>query len=419
MEKIIIEGGIPLCGETRVHGAKNSVLPILAASLLVKGISVIHNCPDLSDVRTSIKILVNLGCNCKREGNTVIVDATNVNCCIIPDNLMREMRSSIIFLGAIAARCKKAFLSSPGGCEIGPRPIDLHISSLRELGLTINESYGCIDCVCEKNLKGKDIYIPIPSVGATENIIIAAATAIGTTRIYNAAREPEIADLAEFLNKAGAKIRGAGSSDIVIEGVKELTSLEHTVIPDRILTATFMSAIAVTLGKGVIKGVCSEHLQAITAEYRRMGCSVDVRSDELKISAPNKLKRLKTVRTGYYPGFPTDAGPTLVATATIAEGTSIFIENIFESRFKFADEINRLGADVKVEGKTAVVEGVNNLSGAAVKCTDLRGGAALMVAGFAARGTTEIEDIHHIDRGYEAPEIYFKSLGARIKRIRL
>ncbi len=419
MEKIIIEGGVPLCGEVKVHGAKNSVLPILAASLLVNGTSVIHNCPDLSDVRASIKILTRLGCNCKRNGSTVTVDSTQVNCCIIPENLMREMRSSIIFLGAIAARCKKAFLSSPGGCEIGPRPIDLHISSLKELGLTINESHGCIDCVCKDILRGSNIYIPIPSVGATENIMIAAATAKGTTKIYNAAREPEIVDLANFLNRAGAKIKGAGSSDIVIQGVKALHSVEHTVIPDRILTATYMSAIAITGGNGIIKNVCPDHLKAIISEYERLGCEILFDGDEMKVIAPKRLKRLKTVRTQYYPGFPTDAGPTLISTASLADGTSIFIENIFENRFKFADELNRLGADVKVEGRTAVVEGVKKFSGASVNCTDLRGGAALMVAGFSALGTTEIGEIHHIIRGYETPEIYFKSLGANIKRIKI
>lgn len=249
--------------------------------------------------------------------------------------------------------------------------------------------------------------------------MIAASTAKGTTRIYNAAREPEIKDLADFLNSAGAKIKGAGSSDIVIEGVKALHSVEHTVIPDRILTATYMSAVAATGGKGAILNVCPEHLKAIISEYERMGCEIELSGNTMRISAVPRLKRLKTVRTQYYPGFPTDAGPTLIATATVAEGTSIFIENIFENRFKFADELNRLGADVKVEGRTAVVEGVKELSGASVNCTDLRGGAALMVAGFAANGTTEIGEIHHIIRGYETPEIYFKALGAKIKRIKI
>lgn len=417
MSKLIIKGGNRLSGETIVHGAKNSALPILAAALLVNGISVIHNCPDLSDVRASIKILQNLGCRCYRDGSTVIVDARTVNCCEIPETLMREMRSSIVFLGAVAARCKQAKLCSPGGCEIGPRPIDLHISSLKELGLVISEEHGCINCCCKASgLVGNKVFLSIPSVGATENIMIAAATAKGTTHIVNAAREPEITDLADFLNKAGAKISGAGSSDIIIDGVECLSSAEHTVIPDRILTATYLSAVALTGGDAVIKGVCKEHLEAVCSEYRKLGCKLRFCSNELRVTAPQKLNRIKTVRTQYYPGFPTDAGPVLMAAAAVATGTSVFVETIFENRFKFADELNRMGADVKVEGRMAFVEGVDNLSAANVKCTDLRGGAALMVAATAALGTSELNEIYHIDRGYETPEKYFKMLGADIER---
>lgn len=417
MEKLIIKGTNRLTGEVLVHGAKNGALPILAASLLIKGESVIHNCPDLSDVRASIKILEHLGCICRRNGATVTVDARSVNCSEIPDNLMREMRSSIVFLGAIIARCNCAKLSSPGGCEIGARPIDLHLSSLKELGAEIEEAHGCITCDT-LGLEGCNIYIPIASVGTTENIIIAAATAKGTTRIFNAAREPEIVDLANFLNSAGAKIYGAGSSDIVIEGVETLHSTEHCVIPDRILTATYMSAIAITNGNGIIKGICAEHIKAIVAEYERMGCEIKINNNELRLIAPKNLKRIKLLKTQYYPGFPTDAGPTLIATATKAKGTSIFVETIFENRFKFAGELNRLGADIKVEGRTAVVEGGKLLTGARVKCTDLRGGAALVVAALNSGGVTEIEEIQHIDRGYEQPQINLALLGAEIKRVR-
>ena len=417
MQKLKILGGNKLTGEVFAHGAKNSALPILAASLIIDGESVIHNCPDLSDVRASIKILTNLGCKVKREGNTVIVNASDVSCHEIPEDLMREMRSSIVFLGAIASRCKCATLSNPGGCEIGPRPIDIHLSSLRELGLDIYEEHGLINATAQNGLKGTVIYIPIPSVGATENIMIAAAKAEGTTKIINAAREPEIIDLANFLISAGAKIYGAGSSDITIKGVKKLNSCEHTVIPDRILIATYLSAVAITGGNAIIHNTRQEHLKAIISEYQRMGCQISFSDNSLKIISPKKLKRLKTVRTQYYPGFPTDAGPTLLATSVKADGTSMFVENIFENRFKFSGELVRLGADVKVEGRTALVEGVNKLTGAYVKCTDLRGGAALMVAAFAADGITELEEIHHIDRGYETPEINFKNLGANIKRI--
>ncbi len=417
MEKLLISGGKKLTGEVNVHGSKNGALPILAATLIIKGTSIIHNCPNLSDVRASLKILENLGCKCTREKDTVIVDASEVNCAEIPERLMREMRSSIVFLGAVIARCGTAKLSSPGGCEIGARPIDLHLSSLKDMGAQITESHGCINCKCSA-LAGTNIYIPIPSVGATENIIIAAATAKGTTRIFNAAREPEISDLASFLNSAGARIYGAGSSDVIIEGVNSLHSTEHTVIPDRILTATYMSAIAASGGSGIIRGVYPEHIKAIISEYQRMGCSVEISHNNMKITSPETLKRLKMLKTQYYPGFPTDAGPTLIATATVAKGTSIFVETIFENRFKFAGELNRLGADVKVEGRTAVVEGARCLTGANVKCTDLRGGAALMVAAFSALGKTEINEIQHIDRGYENPEINFALLGADIKRVR-
>ena len=419
MEKLIVEGGKKLGGEVDVHGAKNGALPILAATLLIPGVSVIKNCPELSDVKASVKILENLGCKCKREGKTLIIDATTITSNEIPENLMREMRSSIVFLGAISARCKSAVMSSPGGCEIGPRPIDLHISALKELGLQIDESFGLINCKCNNGLKGCNIHLAIPSDGATENILIAAATAKGITKISNAAREPEIIDLANFLNKCGAKIYGAGSSDIIINGMDKLYPCEHSVIPDRIVAATYMSALAITGGSAVLNNIYPEHIKAIVSVFETMGCEIKISNNSLKFIAPNKLNRIKTVRTQYFPGFPTDAGPTLIAASTVAEGTSLFIENIFENRFKFADELNRLGTDVKVEGRTAVVEGVKDLTGASVKCTDLRGGAALMIAAFSATGITEINDIFHIDRGYEAPEKYYEKLGANIKRIKI
>ncbi len=418
MQKLVIEGGNRLSGEIKVHGAKNSALPILAAALIIPGESMIHNCPNLSDVGASLKILEHLGCKYKREDDTLIIDSRNVSRCDIPENLMREMRSSIIFLGAISARCGKAALSSPGGCEIGPRPIDLHLNAFKELGVKITEAHGVINCE-SKRMKGTDIYLSLPSVGATENIMIAASTAKGTTRILNAAREPEIIDLSEFLNKAGAKISGAGSSDIVIEGVETLHSVEHTVIPDRILAATYMSSAAITGSEIVLNDVRKDHLAATISAFEGLGCKFSYSEDKIKIVSPEKLKRIKSLRTHYYPGFPTDAGPLLIAAATKANGTSIFIENIFENRFKFANELSRLGADIKVEGRTALVEGVESLTGATVKCTDLRGGAALMVAALAAQGKTEIFDVFHIDRGYEAPEFYFKDIGAKIKRINI
>lgn len=416
MSKIILSGGNCLSGEIRAHGAKNSALPVLAAALLCKGESVIHNCPRLLDVDASVQILEHLGCFCKRENDTVIVDATNVTDYEVPDELMREMRSSIVFLGAIAARCSAAKLSFPGGCELGPRPIDLHLSALRQQGLVIKEDHGYLDCEVEGRLKGTTIGLSIPSVGATENIMIAASTADGTTVIQNAAREPEISDLADFLNRAGARIHGAGSSTIEIEGVAELHGTEHTVIPDRIIAATYMAAAAVTRGNVILRDIIPSHLAPVIGTFEQAGCDVVSDGRNLKITAPPRLRRIPTVRTMAYPGFPTDAQPPILAMTTLGDGTSMFVENIFENRFKFVDELSRLGAHIKVEGRVAVVEGVRALSGAPVEATDLRGGAALIIAGLAAQGITTIDEIKHIDRGYENIEDSLASIGADIKR---
>lgn len=416
MAKIYVEGPVRLSGEVDIHGAKNGALPILAGTILCRGECVLHNCPNLSDVETSLKILTHLGCFCRREGETVIVNATDMNGYEIPDALMREMRSSIVFLGAIVARMGRAKLSSPGGCELGPRPIDLHLSALRSLGASISEDHGVLDCTTPALLNGAAISLSFPSVGATENIMLASATARGVTVIHNAAREPEISDLADFLNSAGAKIYGAGSDTIEIHGVAALHGTEHTVLPDRIAAATFLAAAAITRGSVVLHKVMPSHLMSVLSVFREAGCDVVPSGKDLKLSAPAKLRRIPTVRTLVYPGFPTDAGPPIVAMQTLADGTSMFLENIFESRFKYVDELKRLGANIKVAGKVAVVEGVARLSGASVECTDLRGGAALVVAALAAWGETEIDKIYHIDRGYDRFEENLCALGAKIKR---
>lgn len=416
MSKILIDGGKRLTGEISVHGAKNSALPVMAATFLCKGVSVIHNCPKLLDVEASLEILTHLGCKCEREGNTVTVDATAVTGNDVPDDLMREMRSSIVFLGAIAGRCSAAKLSFPGGCELGPRPIDLHLSSLRQMGLEINEDHGYLDCMVNGRMHGAVINLSLPSVGATENIILAASTSAGTTVIHNAAREPEISDLADFLNSAGAKIHGAGSSTVEIVGVEELKGTEHTVIPDRIIAATYMAAAAVTKGCVVLKDVILSHLAPVMSSFEAAGCEIACDGRNLKIIAPARLHRIPTVRTLAYPGFPTDAQPPVMAMTTLAEGTSMFVENIFENRYKHVDELTRLGARIKVEGRVAVVEGVKLLSGAPVSATDLRGGAALIVAGLAARGVTVIDNVRHIDRGYEDIEKNLAQIGASIRR---
>ena len=417
MPAIVIEGGNRLEGTLKVQGAKNGVLPLLAATILCHGECILHNCPKLSDVDVSIKILRQLGCKAEFSDDTVTVDATNMSGFEIPDDLMREMRSSIVFLGAIAARAGKARISSPGGCELGPRPIDIHLSALRELGVNIEENGGFIECLCADNLTGKCISLSFPSVGATENIILASVLAEGCTVIHNCAKEPEIIDLALFLNAAGARISGAGTDTIYIEGVDSLSGVEYSVLPDRIAAATYIAAAAVTKGDITLTNVQPSHMLSIINVYRSLGCNVISDKNTIRAIGPNRLNPISTVRSYIYPGFPTDAGPMTVASMVLANGTSMFVENIFENRFRYIDELNRFGASIKVEGKVAVINGVKSLKGAGAFCTDLRGGAAVVIAALAAEGKSRIEHIHHIDRGYEEFEINLARLGARAKRI--
>jgi UDP-N-acetylglucosamine 1-carboxyvinyltransferase len=412
MSRLIINGGRPLQGSVRVQGAKNSALPVLAASLMCGSRSVIHNCPELTDVGATMRILEYLGCAAAREGDAVTVDPQGLGRCDIPDRLMREMRSSIVFLGAIAAALGRARISFPGGCELGPRPIDLHLSALRQLGLEIDEDGGWLDCRVHGRLRGADIALAFPSVGATENIILAAATADGTTVILNAAREPEIVDLADYLTGCGARISGAGTGTIVIEGTERLHGCEHRVIPDRIVAATLMAAAAVTGGEIELRDICPEHLSPVMPAFRQLGCEMSTHEGTLAIKRPGRLMPLDCVRTMPYPGFPTDAQAPLMAAATLADGTSMFIENMFASRFKHAAELGRMGAKINIEGRVAVVEGVKKLRGTSVESTDLRGGAALVVAALAAEGTTQIDSLRHIDRGYESIERTLALLGA-------
>lgn len=417
MTKLVIEGGHRLNGVIHIHGAKNSALPLLAATVLVPGVCVIENCPDLSDVAAAAAILTHLGCSVTREGHTVTVDASGVYRGDIPDKLMREMRSSIVFLGAVAARTGGAVMTFPGGCELGPRPIDLHLAALRQLGLHIDEEGGKLRCKVRGGFTGSTVTLAFPSVGATENILLAAVIAAGTTTILNAAREPEITDLCAFLTACGADIRGAGEGTIVVRGVSGLHGCTHRVIPDRIETATYMAAAAVTGGSLVLKNTNYEHIRSIVPAFEEMGCQVTAWDGELLISAPTRLRRVKTVRTLPYPGFPTDAQALLMAMACVAEGTSVFIETIFESRYKHVGELMRLGARIKVEGRVAVVEGVPSLSAAPVECTDLRGGAALVLAALATEGSTEITALHHLERGYESLPDCLTGTGAVITRM--
>lgn len=415
MTEISVNGGKRLSGEISVQGAKNSVLPVLAATLLCGGESVIHNCPELSDVETSLKILRHLGCKCSKEGSTVTVDSGSITAYDIPDSLMREMRSSVVFLGAVIGRTGKAVISSPGGCELGPRPIDLHLSSLEQMGVTIQEEHGFLNCTAEKGLHGAEIHLSFPSVGATENIILAAATAEGSTVIHNAAKEPEISDLADFLNRAGARIYGSGSDTINIYGVKKLGGTEHTIIPDRIAAATYMACAAVTGGSVTLNSIMPPHMMSVLWCFKECGCAVVSSGGSVRLTAPSKLRRVPTVRSLVYPGFPTDTGPVAVAMLSAAEGTSVFVENIFENRFRYIDELKRFGAKIKTEGKIAVIEGTDRLSGVHCKATDLRGGAALVIAALRADGESRIGEIHHIERGYDDIVGNLSALGADIK----
>ena len=417
MSKLLIHGPNKLEGEIVIHGAKNSTLPLMAASLLCSGQCILHNCPNLSDVDTSLNILRHLGCRVERSGSDVTIDPTVAKNYDIPDNLMREMRSSIVFLGAIISKMDRAELSLPGGCELGPRPIDLHLSALRKMGVEINEDHGCLECSVPNGIRAAAINLSFPSVGATENIIITASRAQGITIITNAAREPEICDLADFLNSCGARIHGAGESTIVIEGVKKLSGCEHNVIPDRIAAATYLTAAAITGSTLTISNVIPEHIAPVLPVFEECGCTIDILEKKIKITAPKRLGRIKSVRTMPYPGFPTDAQAPVMAMTTLSDGTSIFVENIFESRYKHVGELMRLGANIKVEGRVAIVEGVKRLSGAPVEAADLRGAAALVVAGLAAQGTTQITGLKHLDRGYESIEKSLALLGADVKRI--
>ncbi len=416
MERLRIEGGRRLEGIVTVHGAKNSALPLLAATLLCKGECELHNCPRLSDVDVAMRILEHLGCRTERSGDAVTVQAGAVSRNDIPEGLMREMRSSIVFLGAILARCGEAALSFPGGCELGPRPIDLHLSSLRRMGAVIREEFGVLHCRVPKELHGAAITLPFPSVGATENVLIAAVTAKGTTVLRNAAREPEISDLCAFLTRCGARIYGAGESTVTVEGVPCLHGCSHRVIPDRIEAATYMAATAATGGTVVLQNVETEHLMPVLPVFEEAGCRLTLWGDALLVSSPPRLHRVRTVRTMPYPGFPTDAAAPLLAMCCVAEGTGVFVETIFESRYKYAGELCRMGACIKVEDRVAVVEGRPTLFGTGVSCTDLRGGAALVVAALAAQGVTVIGELHHLDRGYEDVVKTLTAIGGTVKR---
>lgn len=416
MRKLVIMGQNELRGEIPVQGSKNSVLPILAATLALDGQSCIENCPDITDTEAACDILKELGCKVWREDSAVIVENSGNNN-RIPEKLMRKMRSSVMFLGAILAKCQNAVISFPGGCELGPRPIDIHISSLAKMGAVFKEEGGYLYCACPNGLRGAEITLPIQSVGATENIIMAAVKAKGETVILNAAREPEIEDLQNFLNKCGAKIFGAGTDRIIIEGVKKLSGCCHRVIPDRIVAATYIMASAIAGGKCKISQICPNHMNSIINSLKEMNVDLTVEQNSVIVLSDKKFFAPKLIRTAVYPGYPTDAQALIMALCCVSKGSSMFIESIFQSRYKHVSELCRMGANINVEQRVAVVEGVPMLWGANVEATDLRGGAALMIAALAAKGTTVIDKTEHIYRGYEKPEWFLSQVGADIKRI--
>lgn len=412
MDTYIIEGGKRLEGDVSVSGSKNASLPILAATVLNKGITKLYNVPDIHDTKVMLEILKYLGCKVKRNSDKIVIDARDVKRNNIPEHLMRQMRSSVILAGALIGRFKQAVFSCPGGCDIGARPIDLHLKAFSNLGISIEEDAGYIKCKCDE-IKQSKIQLDFPSVGATENAMLAATISNKETVIMNAAMEPEIVDLQNFLNKMGAKIKGAGSNVIRIKGVNRLKDTGYNIMPDRIEAGTLLCCTAVTGGKIKLKKVIPEHLAPVLDKLEESGCKLDINKNEIVLQSPKKLKAVN-IKTMPYPGFPTDMQSIFASMMTTAKGTSVVIENIFENRYKYTNELKRMGAKIILEGRTAVIKGVRKLSGTNVNATDLRGGAALIVAALAAKGKTRISNIEYILRGYEGIDKKLNLLGAKI-----
>lgn len=412
MENYVVEGGNRLEGEVTISGAKNAALPIIAATLLNPEKIEIDNCPNIHDVFIMIDILNSLGCSVHMENNKMMVDTSGLNKYEIPENLMREMRSSVILAGAMLGRMKKCVFTYPGGCEIGARPINMHLEGFKQLGVSIVEESGRITCECGK-LIGADITLDFPSVGATENIMLASVFADGTTYVRNVAREPEIKDLQDFLNGMGANIVGAGSNTIIIKGVKALHETVHNVISDRIEAGTYLCLAAATQGDVIIKNVIPDHINSVLHKLKQIGSRLDVKKNEIAIRAP-KLVLPTNIKTMPYPGFPTDMQSQFVSLLSIASGTSIVVETIFENRFKYVNELIRMGANITIEGRTAIIQGVDKLNGAIIETKDLRGGAALVIASLVAQGESKISGVNYLERGYENFVQKLQLLGAKI-----
>lgn len=414
MDEIVITGGSRLRGEVRISGAKNSALPILASTILGGGECVITNVPRVVDVLTMGKLLGILGAKVSHEGNRAVIKADVIHSTEAPYDLVKTMRASVLALGPLLARWGEAKVSLPGGCAIGSRPVNLHLAGLAKLGADISIEHGYITAKA-KRLKGARIYCDTPTVTGTENLMMAAALAEGTTVLENAAREPEIADLADFLTKRGARIDGAGTDVITIEGVRELEGGNHEVIPDRIEAGTYLAAAAITKGDVTITHCRPGHMEAVLMKLREAGAEVQAEKDRIRLTVPEKL-RGTDVKTLPFPGFPTDMQAQMAALMTVAEGTSVVTETVFESRFMHVEELRRMGADIRVEGNRLVVTGRKSLTGAPVMASDLRASAGLIVAGLAAEGITEIQRVYHLDRGYERIEEKLRAVGAVVER---
>jgi UDP-N-acetylglucosamine 1-carboxyvinyltransferase len=417
VEHYIVHGGKAISGTMAVQGAKNSALPIMAACILSPGKSILENVPRLTDVEVMAEIMETLGARVQWLGpSTLSVDCTRLDNWEVPEHLMRRMRSSFIVVGPLLSRFGRVRVTYPGGCAIGTRAIDLHLLGLERLGVEITPTQsGHIEFMGSR-LQGTLIDLDLPSVGATENIMMAAVTARGTTVINNPAREPEIIDLQSFLNKLGAKVSGAGSDHIRIEGVRQLGVANHTIIPDRIVAGTLMVAAAVTGGELTLTDVVPGHLSVVIAKLTEMGANIETKADTIWISAPHRLNAVDKIRTAPYPGFPTDMQPQFMAALATCRGVSVLTERIFDGRFKHIDELRRMGANISVDDRTAIIRGVERLYGASVEATDLRAGAALVIAALGAQGVSTIEGVHHIDRGYVNFEKQLSSLGASITR---
>lgn len=413
MPRIRVKKSAPLNGTVRIDGAKNAVLPIIAATLLVEGKSVLRSVPNLRDVHVISDLIRHLGADVEYKDGSLYVDSSNINTCEAPYDLVKKMRASFLVMGPLLARFNHTKISMPGGCAIGTRPIDLHLKGFKALGAEINMDHGFVEAKADK-LVGNKLYLDFPSVGATQNIMMTAVLAEGTTIIENAAEEPEIVDLANFLNEMGASVRGAGTNTIKIKGVKKLHGAEHTIIPDRIEASTYMVAAAMTKGDVTLENIILDHLKPVIAKLKEAGAKVEEAENSVRVIGPEVIKPID-VKTLPHPGFPTDVQAQFMAMLTVAEGTGVVIETVFENRFMHVNEFNRMGANIKIDGRSAVVNGVEQLVGADVRATDLRAGAALILCGLIADGVTNIGEIYHIQRGYVDIDKKFRALGGNVE----